>query len=393
MTTYEGRRVEANVISALADKIVSLGDRLYAFAKMYPGVSWVAKLGEMSLSKNKYVRSLQLIGQATGLVIAPVNLFFLVKNLLSGSEEAAKTIEQLIQKGTQALAETEQQGAAPAGAPAAAPAGVAASVKNPKLRARLIRVALSVQALEEARRIAKQELPQKRLPQLLPGDVIQWKSGLMKILRIDGPNAYVELKGKRFHATLPPDRFFTMAPESAQAPKARHKKPLFRWPRMTAAEARIAGDDLELVGDPEEETEEETEDVVPALLGMGARALAPAALSGLMGGRGGASGGGGAGGGPTDIQASGILEDVGEMVAPRTTQNVSDMLGCGEDPEEEEEEEYSMDDGSSPAGPRNEDKNTRYHVEPAHGQGTVDLLRFTANLDSLVGRIQTAANG
>lgn len=48
------------------------------------------------------------------------------------------------------------------------------------------------------------------------------------------------------------------------------------------------------------------------------------------------------------------------------------------DEDEDEDEEASMDDGSYPAGPRAEPNNSRYKVEPGHGQDLSSLLRSTA---------------
>lgn len=57
-------------------------------------------------------------------------------------------------------------------------------------------------------------------------------------------------------------------------------------------------------------------------------------------------------------------------------------------PEKEEDEgecdmdfdpsECGMDDGSIPAGPRNEPDNSRYQLSPGHGQHLVDMISTTA---------------
>lgn len=98
------------------------------------------------------------------------------------------------------------------------------------------------------------------------------------------------------------------------------------------------------------------------------------------------------------IMSGNILTDIGNSVAPRTTKNVTDMTASDEDEDEEacggpDMDACGMDDGSYPAGPRNDANKSRYHVQPSHGQSTVDLLRFTASLDSMVSRLSLVANG
>lgn len=46
--------------------------------------------------------------------------------------------------------------------------------------------------------------------------------------------------------------------------------------------------------------------------------------------------------------------------------------------EEDEDKKSSMDDGSYPAGPRNDHNKSRYKLEPGHGQDLSSLLRITA---------------
>lgn len=47
---------------------------------------------------------------------------------------------------------------------------------------------------------------------------------------------------------------------------------------------------------------------------------------------------------------------------------------------EDADSEASMDDGSYPAGPRNEKNKSRYQLQPGHGRGLSDLLRTTAEV-------------
>lgn len=347
---------QAGPIDAVVDKINSLGQQAHNLAKKVPGLDWAAELGEMSLSDNKYLRAAQIIGTVTGGATAPIGVMILLKKILaggpSGEEALAKVMdltrgmERKIQQANQIGQRVERHMAA------SFPA-----VKNPVLRARLIRVAMSVQLLEAARKIAGDDL-----------------------------------------ALIAPDE-----PEEDE------------------------DSDIVAPDSPEEDTAEDEEAIAP-LAGLALRTLAPAALSGLMN-SGGGDGGGGAGGEPTDMQASitpplvmvdpeeeamldddeedqeatvlkhgtNVLEDVGNMVAPRTTENISDMLGSGsswdEDEDEDEEACGDMDDGSYPAGPRNDANNSRYKVKPSHDQSTVDLLRFTAGVDSIISRLEKAANG
>lgn len=43
----------------------------------------------------------------------------------------------------------------------------------------------------------------------------------------------------------------------------------------------------------------------------------------------------------------------------------------------------AMDDGSYPAGPRNEKNKSRYQLQPGHAQNLSDLLRTTAELRAM----------
>jgi len=94
-------------------------------------------------------------------------------------------------------------------------------------------------------------------------------------------------------------------------------------------------------------------------------------------------------------RSGGIPEMIGKSVGKSILNSVGmgDSVAESEEDDDEDEESCGMDDGSYPAGPRNDANKSRYHVQPSHGQGTVDLLRFTANLNSLIDRIETVANG
>ena len=69
-----------------------------------------------------------------------------------------------------------------------------------------------------------------------------------------------------------------------------------------------------------------------------------------------------------------------------TSDEVLRDLGVVEDTENEEDEcdmsldpmDCGMDDGSVPAGPRNEPNKSIYQVSPGHGQSTVDMFTSVA---------------
>jgi len=267
-------RKEAGPIDAVVDKINEIGATVHGIAKKVPGLDWAAELGEMSLSDNKYLRAIQILTSAIGLPIAPLAIYSLMKKVMAGGPEGEKIGNQvvsfmeknqdkLVAQAKQHLQQRPQQRTQPV-------AASFPSVKNPRLRARLIRCAASIKMLEEIQ--------------------------------------------------------------------------------------KMAGDDLMLL--PAEGEDDEEGD---------------------------------------DFEA-GIVEDIGNVVAPRTTQNVKDILSETEDDDVDatcgdDHEACGMDDGSYPAGPRNDPNQSRYRVEPGHGQSSVDLLRFTASLDNLIGRIEKAANG
>lgn len=52
----------------------------------------------------------------------------------------------------------------------------------------------------------------------------------------------------------------------------------------------------------------------------------------------------------------------------------------------------AMDDGSYPAGPRNDKNKSRYQVSPGHGQNLSDTLRSTAETKAM-GKISKLLNG
>jgi len=239
-------------------------------------------------------------------------------------------------------------------------------IKNPVLRARLIAATIK---LRDARRMELIAEGKMKLPERMsPGDVIEWKPGMsMKILRINrGGHMDVELDGRRVNFVLPNKHYKVL----------RSGPPKRNWLQRGMGASKTAGDDLALIpaDDEEEYTDEESE------AGMVEEAL----------------------------------EFAGDQIAPRTTKNVKEMvakLDMGlsldtdfkfsddddDDAENDEEavgrDDEGMDDGSYPAGPRTESSKSRYHVEPAHGQSLVDVLQTTANLDSLLTRIDAVANG
>lgn len=262
---------QAGPIDAIVDKINDLGQQVHNLGKKVPGLDWAAKLGEMSLSSNKYLRAAQIIGTALGGIAAPVGVLVLIKKVLSGGDSGEEALGKLM--NLTAGLEKKIQLANQMGATVQQHMQTAASfpeVKNPILRARLLRCAARIQMLEEYR--------------------------------------------------------------------------------------KLAGDDLMLIPlSGEEDEEDEDEDVEGGMLGD-------------------------------------LGEAIGNQIAPRTTQNIKDMAASS-DCEGEDTEACGMDDGSYPAGPRNEPNQSRYKVEPGHGQSSVDLLRFTAAIDRAIVRLEKAANG
>lgn len=51
--------------------------------------------------------------------------------------------------------------------------------------------------------------------------------------------------------------------------------------------------------------------------------------------------------------------------------------------EDDQDAEASMDDGSYPAGPRNDKNKSRYQLSPGHGQHLSDTLRNTAETHAI----------
>lgn len=274
-------------VRGLADKIIQVGDIVFDVAEKVPGIDWAAKLGRMSLSDNKHIRALQIVGAAVGLTWGPLAIYNLLKNVFGGGKES---------DNAKVMIEKQLMGA--------------------------------LKKAQEAK-TTQMQTPKPQQPQLPP-------------------------------TATPSAQMPGQAPSQTPQPAARAASfPVVKSPKLRARLIRVA--------------------------------LSVQILEAVGG--------------------SGILEDVGKMVAPRTTENIKEMVAEDESEDEDEDEEASdmlvkemvadsedvvgprEDDESYPAGPRNDAKNTRYHVEPAHGQGTVDLLRFTANIDSLVGRIEMVANG
>lgn len=398
------KQKNAGVVEDLVDKINAFGDKVYDVAEKVPGIDWAAELGRMTLSDNKWIRAVQILGAATGGWTAPIGIVVLIKKALGDGPEAEKAQrkiqtmvefahKRLEEDKARALAAQKAQGQTPPAPQAAQPqlqprAASFPVVKNTRLRARLIRVALNIKLMRAAERIARGQM--KGPKQLQAGDVIEWRGKPMKILRTrGGGEASVEFQGKRMEMLLP-NRLYTVLQSAPQ------KKNWFQL----AAESRIAGDDLELIPLDEDEDEEAQGSEFEKGVEQGAGAAVGGGLmSGLMEGLGDMVGEGD----DEDLEASslrvyslsdywreaGLLEDIGSKIAPRTTQNIKEMVAC----EPDGDQEGCGDDGSYPAGPRSEAKKTRYHVEPAHGQSTVDLLRFTASMDDLSGRLFAVAEG
>lgn len=332
--------VEARIpiLTSLVEKINEMGQQVHDLAKKAPGISWAAELGELALSDNKYIRAAQILGTVMGGVSAPISVMVLFKRILSGGEKSERALE-LLQDHVGDLSSKIMEATAQVNQMSAGRAASFPRIKNPELQARLIRVSQSIRLLDSMRIVANYD-GQMAIRQL---QSLQDKTdNLLQVMDAEAElEAWVQAKLTKSEDYLDVVHDYLMA--------------------AMGVDTKVA--EFEETDEEREEDEgEDKEAILPALGGLALRTLAPAAISTMM--------------------SSG--DNQGQTQASSEDEN---------EDEDEDAEACGMDDGSYPAGPRNEPNRSRYKVEPGHGQSTVDLLRFTAHFEDIASRIENIANG